>query len=155
MTSTNWQRFASLGTQYRESQISLLRTGLPESMSVKELAMWGKLCAKALQTAHKSEINEQLADHIRQHWSEVRSHAVLQLQRTMTAVEHWQTEAEEVSVWETCAVFDLMEVCARVFQEESDVIQLALSKTASLSQVPASVSVDTLKRLASLDTDCH
>lgn len=145
---TTWQKFAQLGERYREAQLDLLKSACPESMAMKELAMWGKLCSKALQFAHRVELDTSQAEHVRKHWAEIRSHSVLQLQRIMSSVEEWQQAAEEVSVWERCQIFELLELCSRMFQEESNLIQLAMSAKAELSEVPSSVSSETLAKLA-------
>lgn len=145
-----WRKFVALSKSYRDMQISLLCSACPEAMDLKGLTGWGKLCSKSLAYAYKVEADTAQVDQVREHWGEIRAHAVLQLERTAKAVVDYMGQAEELTAWERCQIFELAGLCSSTFQDEADAIQLQLAAQGELSAVPMSVSADTLAQLAKL-----
>jgi len=147
-----WQKFVTLSKDYRDLQLQLLQTTLPESMDLRGLTSWGKLCSKALTFSYRVEADKEQSAEIREHWGLIRKLAVNQLERVAATVQAYMQETEEMNPWERCQIFELVGMCSELFQREADYI--AQAEAGSVSSVPDCISTEQLmqiKRLRGLE----
>ena len=146
----SFTKFKKLGKDFRELQLTLLSTAVPESMDLKGLTMWGNLAAQTVAYAYKIQDNVANEEALRSHWGELKDNAIHQLERVSTCMKAYIEEAEELTAWERCQLVALAGTVSRTFQDESDEILKQMSQDGSANQVPVSISQETLQRLASL-----
>lgn len=146
----SFKKFQMLSRQFRDVQLSLLSSACPEGMDLKGLTMWGKLTSQTV--AYSYKVAEDLANDaaLREHWAELKDNAVLQLERVSATVCAYMEEAEELSAWERCQIFSLAQLVSTTFQDEGDAMLAKLAAEGLSDAVPASVSTETLAKLAGL-----
>lgn len=146
----SFKKFQALSKKFRGVQLQLLSSACPEGMDLKGLTMWGKLVSQTIAYSYKVAENTANDQELRDHWGELKDNAVLQLERVAATVCAYIEEAEELTAWERCTIFGLAALVSSSFQDEGDAMLAALEAEGSSTAVPASVSTQTLQRLAEL-----
>lgn len=146
----NFTKFKQLGHQFRSMQLTLLSTACPEGMDLRGLVAWGNLASQTIAYSYKIQDNKANDPTLREHWGELKDNAICQLERVAaTMLEYIQT-AEELTAWERCQLVGLAGTVSRTFQDESDLILKAIAEQGQATDVPTSISQDTLQKLARL-----
>jgi hypothetical protein len=148
--ATSFTKFKQLGHQFRAMQLTLLSTACPESMDLRGLVSWGNLASQTIAYSYKIQDNKANAPELREHWGELKDNAIVQLERVARCMLEYIETAEELTAWERCQLVSLSSTVSWTFLDESDLILKAMSEQGQASHIPASVSIDTLAKLAKL-----
>lgn len=153
-----WRQFQSLSNNFRELQLSLLKSGVPEEMTVKGLAQWGKLLSSCIQYSHAICNKATLPEDERIHWVAIRTYAVNQLTRVGDVLTQLVEDADTddgtgLLSHERCIIFDLAGICSSCFQLEAEAMRAELELSGKLTELPDTISEDALKALSNLNLD--
>lgn len=143
--------YKKLTNSSKSVQNRLLTATTPETMTAKELALWGNLLAKTLAT-----VNRQL-DEGSTEAKATKGLIIDQLSRVTDCVEHFQDEARAaksgedepafLTVVETTKLFQLAEVCAEVWAEEGRRQEQQKAAQGDQTSIPAELDLTAIANL--------